>query len=441
MKESACDLIIDARWIIPISPPNDWLEHASIAIHEGLIVKVGPQELIHHEFRGKKIISLDNHILLPGLVNAHGHAAMTLFRGFSEDMALENWLSTKIWPLETKWVDADFVQTGSELAIAEMLHSGITCFADMYFFPEIVARTAKNIGIRSQIAFPIMSSQNRWSKSTDECFHKGLALHDEYRSDDAVNIVLGPHSAYSVSEKDLQKVLMFSEELSADVHIHLHETNNEITEAHRKQGGSWIEFLNRVGLLSPRLQAVHAVHLQPDEIQILVENQVKIIHCPGSNLKLASGIAPIRELLSEGLAIGLGTDSAASNNSLDILMEARLAALIAKHLHQNADAISASQVLEMATLGGARTLGLDHLIGSLEPGKSADMIAINVEEAKYQPIYDPIAQLIYTNSSASASDSWVRGKHLLKSGKLVTIDKQQVLEKTKDWQRRIAIER
>ena len=438
MIQNQCDLIIDADWIVPVSAGQDPIQNASIAISKGLIVKVGDQEYVHREFQCNDIISLEQHVVLPGLVNAHGHAAMSLFRGYAENSPLEAWLSESIWPLERKWVNSDFVETGTRLALAEMIHSGITCFADMYFFPEIVAKIAKETGIRSQIAFPILPFPTAWSRSAEECFHKGLGLHDEYRSDNTIKIALGPHSAYSLPEEDLRKVFMFSEELGADVHIHLLETAAEVADAKSRMGYSWITLLDKIGLLGPRLQAVHVVHAQPKEIDLLYERQVRIVHCPTSNLKLASGIAETSALISAGLTVGLGTDSAASNNSLDILAEARMTALLSNFASNNGSAISAATAIEMATLGGAKTLGLDHVTGSLEPGKSADIIAIDMRSAKYQPIYDPIAQLIYTNSGAAVSDSWVQGKRLMDKGKLVTMEEEQIFKATEEWQRRIA---
>ena len=438
MIQNRCDLIIDADWIVPVSAGQDPIENASIAISQGLIVKVGGQEHVHREFQCNDIISLEQHILLPGLVNAHGHAAMSLFRGYAEDSPLEAWLTDNIWPLENKWVNSDFVKTGTRLALAEMIHSGITCFADMYFFPEIVAKTAKEFGMRSQIAFPILPFPTAWSRSAEECFHKGLDLHDEYRADSEIKIALGPHAAYSLPEEDLRKVFMFSEELNADVHMHLLETATEVADGKSRMGYSWIAFLDEIGLLGPRLQAVHVVHAQPTEIDLLSEKQVRIIHCPTSNLKLASGIADINSLISAGLTVGLGTDSAASNNSLDILAEARMSSLLSKHVSNNAAVISATKALEMATLGWAKALGLDHVTGSLETGKSADIIAVDMRAAKYQPIYDPIAQLIYTNSGAAVTDSWVQGKRLLENRNLVTMEEEQILKATEEWRRRIA---
>jgi 5-methylthioadenosine/S-adenosylhomocysteine deaminase len=432
-----CDFIIDAAWILPIAPSNSVLEAASIAIAGERILKLGDREHIHAEFAANEVIELASHALLPGLVNAHGHAAMTLLRGFAEDAPLASWLSEQIWPTEARWVNADFVRTGSQLAMIEMLRSGTTCFSDMYFFPEATAAAADAAGMRAQVAFPIIEFPNAWSAGSDEGFHKGLELHDEYRSHGRIQVAFGPHATYSVSEADLNKIRIYAEELDINIQIHLHETADEVAEAHSRVDTSWVHHLNDRGLLGPHLQAVHATQLTAAEIVLLAENQVKVVHCPFSNLKLASGICPTTDLLSAGVTIGLGTDGAASNNSLDILSEARLAALLAKHKSADAGALAAPKALELATLGGAKALGLDSIIGSLEPGKAADMMAVDLSPARFQPLYNPIAQLVHTAAGSSVTDVWVAGNRLVQDGALTTLDEAAVLSDVAQWQARI----
>ena len=438
MPTTPCDFIIDADWILPVAPSNAVLQFASIAIAGERILKLGDREHIHGEFAANDVISLPGHALLPGLVNAHGHAAMTLLRGFAEDTELASWLSEQIWPTEARCVDPHFVRTGTQLAMLEMLRSGTTCFSDMYFFPEETAAAARDAGMRAQVAFPIIEFPNAWSASSEEGFHKGLALHDEYRADPLIQVAFGPHATYSVSEADLDKILMYAEELDANIQIHLHETAEEVSEAQARVGATWVHYLSQRGLLGPRLQAVHATQVTPDEIALLAESRVKVVHCPFSNLKLASGICPTSHLLHAGIVVGLGTDGAASNNGLDVLLEARLAALLAKQTSADAAALPAPQALELATLGGARALGLEGQIGSLEPGKSADMMAVDLSAAKFQPLYDPIAQLIHTNAGTAVTDVWVAGKRLLHSGELTTLDEAAILHDVAQWQSRIA---
>lgn len=429
-----CDTLINAGWVLPIAPKNVPLEEASIAIEGPVILALGPRAEIEAAYVAQSTIELPDHIVLPGLVNAHGHAAMSLFRGLTEDLPLQTWLSDVIWPLESRLVTPEFVRDGTRLALAEMIAAGITCFSDMYFFPEVTAEEARLAGVRAQIAFPIIEFGNAWSTSAEDAIHKGLALHDTYRNDNLVQVAFGPHSPYSVSEADLNNVLMYAEELDLNIHIHLHENAQEVADAHKRIGSSWLVYLSELGMLSPRLQAVHATQLTTAEITLLAEAGVQVIHCPHSNLKLASGICPTTQLLAAGVNVALGTDGAASNNSLDLLGEARLASLLAKQVDADAASLPETIALEMATLGGARALGLGDTIGSLEPGKSADLIAVDVSAPRFQPLYDPIAQLIHTAAGSAVSHVWVAGNAVLMDGKLTTLDETSVVTAGKHWQ-------
>jgi 5-methylthioadenosine/S-adenosylhomocysteine deaminase len=437
MSPIPCDLIIDAAWILPVAPVNSVLRGASIAVTDGRILKLADREHVHAEYQPGQILELPSHALLPGLVNAHGHAAMSLLRGFAEDTPLETWLTEQIWPTEARLVDPQFVRDGVRLAMVEMIHTGTTCFADMYFFPEVTAEEASRAGIRGQIAFPVIEFPNAWSANSEEGFHKGLALFDAYRQDPRIKIAFGPHASYSVSEQDLNKILMYSEELDANIQIHLHETAQEVAEAKERVGTSWVHYLHERQLLSPHLQAVHVTQLDPEEISLLAENNVQVVHCPYSNLKLASGICATSALLEAGINVGLGTDGAASNNGLDLLLEARLASLLAKQQNGDAAALPATQALEMATLGGARVLGLESEIGSLEPGKAADMIAIDLSAPKFQPLYDPIAQIIHTTSGTCVTHVWVAGECLLDDGQLTSLEESAILRAANDWRDRV----
>lgn len=438
MSRQPCDLIVEARWVVPMAPGARLLERAGVAITGTDIAAVATVAALDAGYAPARRIVLDSHVLMPGLVNAHGHAAMALLRGVSEDAPLETWLNEHIWPLEARHVSESFVHDGTRLAMAEMIRSGTTCFSDMYFFPETVAAAAREAGLRCQVAFPVIDFANVWSENADAALHRGLRLHDAYRDDARVKVAFGPHAPYSVTREHLEKILMYSEELDANVHIHLHETAAEVAAARTNHGASWIELFERIGLLSPRLQAVHATQLTAAEIDLLARNGVHVVHCPHSNLKLASGICPVGELLAAGVNVALGSDGAASNNSLDLFQEARLASLLAKVTAGDAARLPEIRALEMATLGGARALGLDAVTGSLEAGKSADLVAVDLSAPRFQPVYDPLAQLVHTAAGSAVSHVWVAGRALLVDGALTTIDEQALGERTEYWRARIA---
>lgn len=437
MPKARAELIVDGRWVLPIAPENCVLEHASVAISDGRIVAVGARDVVHEAWDGARL-ELNDHVLLPGLVNAHGHAAMSLMRGFAEDAPLERWLNEHIWPLEARLVSEQFVRDGTALAVLEMIRSGTTCFSDMYFFPETAAEVARQAGMRCQVAFPIIPFSHAWSSGVDEALHKGMALHDACRGNPLVRVAFGPHAAYSVGRADLERVLMYAEELDSAVQIHLHETAAEVAEARGALGMSWIGMLAEIGLLGPRLQAVHVTQADDAEIELLAEARAQVIHCPHSNLKLASGTCPVSRLQAAGVNVALGTDGAASNNALDLLDEARLASLLAKITTGDVRSLPEARVLEMATLGGARALGLDADIGSLEPGKFADLVAVDLAAARFQPVYDPMAALIHTAAGSAVSHVWVAGRPLLHDGTPTTVDEEAVLAAVTGWAAKVA---
>ncbi|HNV54652.1 MAG TPA: TRZ/ATZ family hydrolase, partial [Pseudomonadales bacterium] len=324
------DLLIEARWIIPIIPAGEVLEHQAIAIDQGAIRDLLPSTEARQKYRPRQHLTLHEHVLLPGLVNAHGHAAMSLFRGLADDLPMMEWLTDHIWPAEQHWVSETFVEDGTELAIAEMLRSGTSCFADMYFFPDRVARVASRSGIRAQVCFPVLDFPTLWAQQADDYLHKGLMLHDDYRDHPRVRIAFGPHAPYSVSDAPLCRIATLAEELDLSIQIHLHETAQEVEEAMARSGRRPLMRLGELGLLSPRLQAVHMTQLLDSEIELLARHGIHVIHCPRSNLKLASGMAPVARLLDAGVNVALGTDSAASNNSLNLFDELAMAALLGK---------------------------------------------------------------------------------------------------------------
>jgi 5-methylthioadenosine/S-adenosylhomocysteine deaminase len=439
MPTATADLIIDARWVLPIAPVNGVLEHHSVVVEGGRIRWLGPAGEVHECFEARHHVALgDHHLLMPGLVNAHGHAAMTLLRGLADDVPLARWLNDIIWPTEARWVSETFVRDGMELAIAEMLKTGTTCFSDMYFFPDVGAGVARAAGMRAQIAFPIIRFPNAWSRSTEDAIHKGLELHDRYRDDPLVRIAFGPHAPYTVAADDLVRVLALADELDASIQTHLHETADEVAEARAQSGQSHIEQLHGLGLLVPRLQAVHMTQITDRELELVAASGVGVVHCPQSNLKLGSGLCPVTRLREAGVTVALGTDGAASNDGLDLFAEMRAASLLAKALARDPAALDALALLKMATLDGARVLDVDHEIGSLEPGKAADLIAIDLDHIGTLPVHHPQAQLIYTTAGTRVSHVWVAGRALVESGRLLTLDEAGIRSRSRGWGERIA---
>lgn len=428
-----CDLLIHCRWCIPVEPAGAPLDYAAIAVAGGRIAAVGPRADVEAAWSAATTVDLARHAVIPGLVNAHTHAAMTLLRGAAEDLPLQEWLSGVIWPLEAAHLSREYVRTGTGLAIAEMLSRGITTFADMYYFPDEVARCATRAGMRVEVAFPVIDFGNLWSRDADEALHKGMALYDEYRDDPLVNIAFGPHAAYTVSRPALEKTAMYADELGLPVHTHLHENPAEVAEASARVGMSWIYYLHELGLLSPSLQAVHMTQLTDHELDLVAEHNVNVIHCPHSNLKLASGICPVARLHQAGVNVALGTDGAASNNTLDLLLDARLAALLIKQTSGDTTLGNAEHMLYMATLGGARALGLDSETGSLAPGKLADIVAFDLGAAQFAPMRNPVATLIHGAPAGAVSHVWVGGRCLYENGAFATLDVEALAARAEQW--------
>jgi 5-methylthioadenosine/S-adenosylhomocysteine deaminase len=430
-------LLIKARWIIPVVPENRVLENCAIVINNGLIEALLPQEEAEKRFEAEQVINLGNHILIPGLINAHGHSAMSLLRGYADDKPLQDWLQNHIWPAESQWVSEEFVRDGSALAMAEMIKSGTTCFADMYFYPEQTAQLAQQAHMRSQITFPILDFPTPWGQGPDDYFAKGLALHDDFRSSSLVRIGFGPHAPYTLSDEPLKKIAVLAQELDAPIQIHLHETAQEVADSLKQYGKRPSQRLMELGLLSSLTQCVHMTQVDDTDIALLKESGAHVIHCPESNLKLASGFCPTHKLLQAGVNVALGTDGAASNNDLDLFGEMKTAALLGKAIAGDAAALNAHTALRMATLNGAKAMGLEDQIGSLEVGKAADITAIDMSELEAQPIYDPASQLVYTNNAHRVSHVWVGGKALLLSRQLQTLNERELLAKARWWRQQI----
>ncbi|RMH17494.1 MAG: TRZ/ATZ family hydrolase [Gammaproteobacteria bacterium] len=432
------DLLLSARWIITVNPENAVLDHHAVAIDNGRILDILPDVEAERQYRADRRHDFDQHALIPGLINTHTHVAMSLFRGLADDLPLMEWLEQHIWPAEGRWVKEGFVKTGTELAIAEMLRGGTTCFNDMYFFPDVTAKVADLAGIRATVGMILIDFPTVWAKDADEYLKKGLAVNDNYRNHERIRTAFAPHAPYTVSDTPLERVQMLAEELDCRIHMHIHETAFEVESFHKETGIRPLQRLEKLGLLGPRLLAVHMTQLTDGEIQTLARNGVSVVHCPESNLKLASGFCPTAALSRAEVNIALGTDGAASNNDLDMLGEMRTAALIAKAHSQDASALPAAEALRMATINGARALGIDDETGSLEIGKAADIAAIDLSRLETQPIYDPVSAIVYAASREQITDVWVAGEPLLKNRELTRMDIAQLQSEAQSWQHRIA---
>lgn len=443
MSESAAathpvDLCIHARWIAPVEPAGVVLERHALLIRNGCIEAIVPSTEVDTA-RCEETIHLDEHLLTPGLVNAHGHAAMSLFRGLADDLPLEQWLQQHIWPAEQRWVDPTFVRDGALLAIGEMLRSGTTTFSDMYYFPEETARAAAETGMRAQLCFPILDFPTAWGSGPDEYMEKGLALHDQWRDSEQISVGFGPHAPYTVSAGPLERVAALCHELDLPVQMHVHETRTEVDDFLHAKGMRPIAWLAELGVLGPRFQCVHLTQLDKTDVRTLHDNGCHVIHCPQSNLKLASGICPVQTLRDAGINVALGTDGAASNNDLDLVGEMQSAAMLAKYAANNAAALPAQEVLAMATLGGAKALGLDDRLGSLVRGKWADCIAVRLDDWQQLPVYDPVSQFVYSAGGHAVTDAWVGGKALMRGRTLQTVEARPVLAKARTWASKIRV--
>ncbi|HEX5515546.1 MAG TPA: TRZ/ATZ family hydrolase, partial [Gammaproteobacteria bacterium] len=432
------DTLINAHWIVPVEPAGVVLDHHALAIDGDRIVALLPQAEAEARYQARNVHDLPAHALIPGLVNAHSHAAMTLLRGYADDLPLMTWLSDYIWPAEGKHVGAEFVHDGSLLGFAEMLRGGVTCVSDMYFFPEATARAALQLGMRVTVGMPLIEFPSAYAQTPDEYLKKGLALHDQYRGHPLISTALAPHAPYTVSDASLRRVRALADQLDIPIHMHIHETAAEVERGVAETGQRPLARLHDLGLLSPTLIGVHLTQLTDAEIALIGASGMHVVHCPHSNLKLASGFCPVQALHAAGVNVAIGTDSAASNNSLDLLAELRTAAMLAKAVANDAAAIPAHAALAMATINGARALGLADQIGSLEPGKAADVVAVDFGGIDSAPIYHPLSQLVYASNRNQISDVWIAGRQQLRNGSLINLDTDPVLGKARAWRDKIA---
>lgn len=429
--------IITPKWILPIDDARQCLENHSIVIKDHVISDILPTEEALKQHPNIDQLILSDHAIMPGFVNTHGHAAMTLFRGMADDLPLMTWLNDHIWPAEAKFVTPEFVYDGTKIAIGEMLLSGTTTFSDNYFFPEQCAKAVLETGIRAQINAPIIDFPTPWSKDGMDAINKTKPLFEQYKNNDFVYMAWGPHAPYTVSDETLTAIKEIALPNNHPIQMHVHETQGEVDESIKKIGLSPIERIQKLGLLNEQFQAVHMTALSKNDKQIIKETGTHVMHCPQSNLKLASGMCEVGSLQSLGVNVALGTDGAASNNDLDMLDEMRTAAMLAKAVAKDPQALPAKEALAMATINGAKALGIENKLGSLEKGKFADMIAINLNHISCQPIFDVHAQIAYAATRSQISHVWVHGKPLVTDHKLNELSHSQLITTAQKWQQKI----
>ncbi len=437
--ETLADLVIAPKWMIPVQPAGVTLQDHALVIRQGKIVDILPTSAAEARYASVRWQRLPEHVLIPGLVNAHAHAAMCLLRGVADDLPLMEWLQEHIWPLEGQHVSPGFVRDGSLLACAEMLRAGVTCFNDMYFFPKATAEAALERGMRAALGLIVTDFPTPYGDDAADYLNKGLALRSEYLGEDRLSFSLAPHAPYTVSDPSFSRIQTLAEHLDVPIHVHIHETQHEVDESVQQHGVRPLARLHRLGLLGPRLIGVHAVHLNEMELDLLAQHGAHLVHCPISNMKLASGIAPVAQALQRGINVALGTDGAASNNRLDILQEMRQAALLAKVVTGNAAELPAHQALFMATLGGAKALGLDNRIGSLEVGKEADCCALPLSDLAIAPCFQPVSHLLYAAGREHVSHVWVQGQLRVENGQLLLPVKSKLQDIANLWQNRLRL--
>jgi len=430
------DLRIDAGWIVPIEPQGALRNHALI-VTAHRVEAILPFDDADEAYAPRERVVLRDHVLMPGLVNAHTHAAMTLFRGLADDVPLKVWLEQEIWPREGKFVGPDFVYDGARLAAAEMLRGGVTCCNDMYFFPDATARAFVELGMRAMLGMPILDFPTAYAADADGYLNAGLAVRDAWKHEPCLTFSLAPHAPYTVSDATWTKIVVFARQLDLAIQTHIAETAEELTLSVQQHGLGPLARLHALGATGPAFIAIHGVHLGPDDIALLATHGGHVVHCPASNMKLGAGIAPVAALLAGGVNVALGTDGAASNNRLDLFAELRIAALLAKVATGDPSVLPARQALEVATLGGARALGLDEVIGSLVPGKLADVVAVDFSALDLSPCYDPVSHLVHAVGRDAVTDVWVAGRRIVSNRALATADEAAIAARARSWQERL----
>ncbi|MBU2641986.1 MAG: TRZ/ATZ family hydrolase [Gammaproteobacteria bacterium] len=430
------DLLLLPQWVVPVDIDGTLTDHA-VVVRDGQILDLLPADAAQARYDVAQTLALPGQVLIPGLVNLHCHAAMTLLRGFADDQPLMDWLQQHVWPTEKKHVSEAFVRDGTLLAAAEMLLGGITTVNDMYFFPAVAGEAFVQAGMRATLGMIVLEFPSAYATDADDYLAKGLAMRDALGNEPLLNFAFAPHAPYTISDATFGRINTLAEQLGLPIHTHIHETADEVTTSLQQHGVRPLERLARLGLLGPNFIGVHAVHLNEAEIEFLAKHGCHVAHCPTSNLKLASGIAPIAPLAAAGVNFGLGSDGAASNNRLDLFAEMRLAALLAKGVSGNVTALPAAAALKAATLGGARALNLESRIGSITPGKRADLVAVDLTAVSSQPVFDPVSHLIYVAGREAVSHVWVDGKHTVNNRCLTSLDNDDLIARAAYWRTKI----
>lgn len=432
------DLCIEARWVVPVEPHGVVLEDHTVVVDKDRIVALLPTVEARTAYVPRERTELGDHVLIPGLINTHTHNPMTLLRGLADDLPLMVWLQQHIWPAEAKVIGPEFVRDGVELAVAEMLRGGTTCANENYFFPDAIGATYRRMGFRATVGLPIIEFPTAWAKNQDDYFERAGEVHDSFRGDSLISTAFAPHAPYTVSDASFERIRVLSDQLDIPVHLHTHETAHEVEDEKKKTGLRPFQRLQKLGIVNDRLIAVHFTQITDGEIAACAEAGVSVVHCPESNLKLASGFCPVEKLRLAGVNVAIGTDGCASNNDLDMFGEMRTAAMLAKAVADDASAFDAAYTLRAATLNAAKAMGLDAQIGSIEPGKQADLTAVRLSDLETQPMYHVASQLIYATGRHQVSDVWIAGQRKLRQRELVDVDVEGILAKTRAWRERIA---
>lgn len=425
------------RWMVPVVPEGEVLESRALVVQGDRIVEVLPAAAVEGRYPGIDRLELPDHALIPGLINMHTHSAMALLRGLADDLPLMRWLHENIWPAEKIIMGPEYVAAGTRLAMAQMLRSGTTCFNDNYFFPDVTAREAIDAGMRAVVGMPVIGFPTPWADTEDEYFRRGLDVHQQFHHESLVDVCFVPHAPYSVGDEAFRRIATLAEELDTLIHLHLLESGDEIESSLAEYGMHPLDRLDTLGLLGPRLLAVHMTQLRASDPGRLARAGVHVVHCPDSNMKLASGVCPVSDLNAAGVNVCIGTDGAASNNDLSLLAEMRQTALLAKLASGNPESVPAARALSMATIHGARALGQEDRIGSLEPGKKADLVAVHLDCIETQPVYDVISQIVYALPDCQVTDVWVDGERLLENRRLTSLNEARVLSDCRTWRARI----
>ena len=433
-----CDLLIEAGFVVPVEPHGVVLEDHAVAVQGSMVVAVLPTTEARRHFSPAEVVARPDAALIPGLVNAHAHNPMTLLRGIADDLPLKVWLQQHIWPIEAAVMGPDYVADGVTLAIAEMLRGGTTCCNENYFFPDVQAATYRRHGFRARVGLPVIDFPSAWAASDDEYFDRAGEVHDAWRDDPLIDTAFAPHAPYTVDDANFERVRMLADQLDVPVHLHLHETAQEVQQSVDEHGQRPIARIDRLGLLNDRLIAVHMTQLTEAEIALCAERGVSVVHCPESNLKLASGFCPACALQAAGVNLGLGTDGAASNNDLDMFGETRTAAILAKAVAQDAAGLDAFAALRAATLGSAKAMGFDHVVGSIQPGKQADLVCVDLSALETQPLHHVVSQLVYATGRQQVTDVWIAGRPKLRERMLVDMDEAAIVANARQWRAKIA---